>query len=297
MSIAMATASKIRIRRVLYVTDFSDESAHAASYLRDFRRGYHAEVSVVHVLDVFPFSLSPTAADTARIAELREKGKARVLEFMQAHGFSEAEFKPVVLTGEVSLAVEQFARENTMDLIVLGSRGKVGMNRLFQGSMAEEIFRTAQCPVMVVGPESKEPGGSFKRVFLPTDLSPTSQAALPYIEFILRENEDAKVSLAHFVERDPETPYERHKMRRLLERDLIALVDPGLRSRIEEVVVEFSAPAEGMISMVRGLGAELLLLGVRQGGSWTRASTHGLRSITHQVISRSPCPVLTVRGS
>src|SRR5262249_49917153 len=154
--------------------------------LRHFRQGYNAEVSVVHVLDVFPFSLSPTAADAARIAELRGLGKARVQEFMQAYGLREAEFTPVVLTGEVSLAVEQFARENTIDLIVLGSRGRVGMNRLFQGSMAEEIFRTAQCPVMVVGPESKEPNASFKRLFLPTDLSRISQAALPYIEFMLR---------------------------------------------------------------------------------------------------------------
>lgn len=293
----MDTATKIGLGKVLYATDLSDESAQAASYVRGLQQAYQAEVSVVHVLDVFPHSVNPDAADTRRIAEIRERGNTRVHQFMLARGFREGEFKPVVLTGEVSVAIDQFASEEQMDLILLGSHGRLGIDRLFLGSMAEEIFRTARCPVMVVGPEARPSNRSFSRLLFSTDLSPIAQAALPYIEFMLRENGEARVSLAHFVEQSPGTPYELHKTRRRLGEALTNLVDPSLRGRIDDVAVEFSAPAEGMISMARGVGAELLFLAVRQGGAWTRASTHGLASITHQVISRLPCPVFTVRGS
>jgi len=290
-------ATKIGLRKVLYATDLSDESAQAASYVRGLQQAYQAEVSVVHVLDVFPHSLNPDAADTKRIAEIREQGKERAHEFMLARGFREGEVKFVVLTGEVSLAIDQFAREEQMNLILLGSHGRLGIDRIFQGSMAEEIFRTARCPVMVVGPEARPSNRSFSRLLFSTDLSPIAQAALPYIEFMLRENGEARLSLAHFVEQAPDTPYERHRMRRRLGEALTDLVDPALRGRIDDVAVEFSEPAEGMISMARGMGTELLFLAVRQGGAWTRASTHFVASITHHVISRSPCPVLTVRGS
>lgn len=297
VSMSTNAATIIGLRRLLYATDFSDESAQAVNCIRGLQRSYQAEVSVVHVVDLFPFSLNPNPADAARIAEIRQEGGVRVQDFIQTQGFSKGEFTPVVLGGEVSLAIDQFARERQMDLIVLGSRGQVGLDRLFQGSMAEEIFRTTQCPVMVVGPEAVPSSGPFSRLFFPSDLSPISKAALPYIEFILRKNDEAKISLAHFVEQGPKTPYERHTTRRRLESDLRALINPALRARVEDVVVEFSSPAEGMISVAGGLGAELICLAVRQGGSWTRAATHGLRSITHQVISRSPCPVLTIRGS
>lgn len=290
-------ATKIGLRRVLYATDFSDESAQAASCIRALQQWYQVEVSVAHVVDVFPFSLNPSNADAARIAGIREEGRAQLQNFMQTHGLAEQKFTPVVLSGEVSLAIDRCARDRQIDLIVLGSGGQVGLDRLFQGSMAEEIFRTAQCPVMVVGPEATASCGPFNRLFFPTDLSPISKAALLYIEFMLRENGAARISLAHFVEQNPKTPYQRHTTRRRLESDLRALIDPALHTRIEDVTVEFCTPSEGIISMATGLGADLIFLAVRQGGSWTRAATHGLRSITHQVISRSPCPVLTVRGS
>ncbi len=295
----MGVATRICIRRILYATDFSPESVQAIPYVRELQRRYHANVDVVHVLDVFPVPSAPDPECLARIDAIRKAGNARMQEFMQTHGFGGREFQSVLVTGEVSLAVDRFVREQQVDLIVLGSHGDVGINRLFQGSTAEEIFRTAECPVMVVGPGARffEDQGSFRHLFFPTDLGPFSKAALPYVEFMLREDGRAKVTLAHFLEQAPETPYQRHKTRRYVERELAALIAPELRQQIEDIAVEFCAPAEGMIGLAAGLGADLLLLGVRQGGAFVRAATHGLRSITHRVISQSPCPVLTVRGS
>jgi nucleotide-binding universal stress UspA family protein len=293
----MATRTSICVRNILLPTDFSDESVHAIDYVRGLRRHYHANVYVVHVLDLLPFSLSSDPAAVARSEEISRTGNERMEEFIRTHNLNEEEFEPVLLSGEVSSAVDKFAREREIDLIVLGSRGDVGISRLFQGSMAEEIFRTAHCPVMVVGPKAKmlENGGVFNRLFFPTDLGRFSSAALPYVEFLLTGNSQAKVSLAHFMEQDPGTAYERHKLRRQVESELTAMIPSALRHQIEDVVVEFCSPAEGMIATAHGLTADLLVMGVRYGGSFIRAATHGLRSITHRIISQVSCPVLTVR--
>jgi nucleotide-binding universal stress UspA family protein len=267
-------------------------------YVRGLQRQFEANVYVVHVLDLFPYSLSSESGAAAKAENIRRTGNLRTEEFVQKHELKGDKFASVLLSGEVSSAVEQFAREHEIDLIVLGTRGAEGINRVFQGSMAEEIFRSSQCAVMVIGPHAGKAGSSgiFNHLFFPTDLSSYSKAALPYIEFLLAQNSLVKVSLAHFLEQDPGTPYQRHRARQRAEQELTTLISPALRNRIQDVVVEFCPPVEGIVEMTHGVGADMLVLGVRQGGSFVRAATHGLRSVTHHVTTQAPCPVLTVRG-
>ena len=294
----MSTCTSIGIRNILFPTDFSDESIHALKFVRRLQSHYKANVHVVHVLDLFPFSLGSDPASLAKTKEITSAGSRRLQEFLEAHGLKEEPFKPVVVTGEVFWAIEEFTKKHGIDLIILGSRGDVGLTRLFEGSMAEEIFRTALCPVLVAGPNAglDEQAKIFNHLFFPSDLSSFSKAAVPYVEFLLTENSAARVSLAHFLEHDPGTAYDRHKLRHDAEHELINMFSPALRRQIENVAVEFCSPADGMIGMARGFATDLLILGVRQGGAFTRAATHGLCSMTHQIISQAPCPILTVRG-
>jgi nucleotide-binding universal stress UspA family protein len=295
----MSDSAAISIRSLMLPTDFSHEAAQAIPCIHGLQRRYGANVYVVHVLDLLPFSLSSEPAAIAKIEEIRRTGSERLQQFVQTNQLTGKKFKPVVLVGEASPAVDQFALEHQVDLIVVGSRGDVGVRRLFDGSVAEEIFRSAQCPVMVVGPAVKTHGetGVFNHLLFPADLSHFSGAAVPYVELLLTENSQAKVSLAHFLEQEPGTPYQRHKARERARQALKNLIAPDLRHRIEDVAVEFCAPADGMLEMANGMTADLLVLGVRHGGSFLRASTHGLLSLTHHIVSGAPCPVLTVRAS
>ena len=295
----MIASAVISIRNLMLPTDFSDEAAQAVACAQGLQRRYGAHVYVVHVLDLLPFSLSSEPAAVAKTEEIRRAGTARLRQFIQTNQLDGEKFESVLLSGEASSAVDQFALEHQVDLIVLGSRGDVGVRRLFDGSMAEEIFRSAQCPVMVVGPAAKTLGqsGVFNHLLFPTDLSPFAGAAVPYVEFLLRGNSQAKVSLAHFLETDPGSPYQRHKAREGARQELRNMLAPHLRHQIEEVIVELCAPAEGILEIANGVAADLLILGVRHGGSFLRASTHGLLSITHHIVSGAPCPVLTVRAS
>jgi nucleotide-binding universal stress UspA family protein len=295
----MSASAVSSIRSLMLPTDFSDEAAQAVPCIQGLQRRYGCNVYVVHVLDLLPFSLSSDPGAVAKTEEIRRAGRARLRQFMQTNQLNGDKFESVLLSGEASSAVDQFTLEHQVDLIVLGSRGDVGVRRLFDGSMAEEIFRSAQCPVIVVGPAAKTHGecGIFNRLLFPTDLGHFSRAAVPYLEFMLRGSSQAKVSLAHFLEPDPGSPYQRHKARERTRQELRNMLAPDLRHQIEEVIVEVCAPAEGIVEIANGVAADLLILGVPHGGSFLRASTHGLLSITHHIVSGAPCPVLTVRAS
>lgn len=293
-----SASARIAISHVLLTTDFSTESAQAVDCARRLSDQYGATLHVLHVMDLFPFTLSADPVAVARIAEIRQKAESQMKEFVHQH-LDGTRCESTLVAGEIFAAVDKFTLEHAVDLVVLGSRGDAGMSRLFDGSMAEEIFRTAQCPVIVVGPKAgvHVDTGSFARLLFATDLSRFSRAAIPYVEFLLHENPSARLTLAHFPEKECSEVYERHQIRKRLERELTEMVDTGFRGQIEDVVVESCAPTDGMLNMAEGSAADLLVLGVRSGGAFVRAATHGLRSIAAQVISGSPCPVLTVRAA
>ena len=297
-------STELAISNVLLATDFSVESAQAVEYARRFCSQQHAKLFVVHVMDVFPYALSADRAAKTRIVEIREKAEAQMKEFVRANDLEQTKIEPHLIEGETSAALEKFIREHEIDLIVLGSRGDAGINRIFEGSMAEELFRTAECPVMVVGPKANlhSNAAMFSRLLFATDLSRFSRAALPYVECLLKQTPTAKVTFAHFIARQDDNVYddnvyERHELRRRLEQQLTEMIDPELRGQIEDVVVEPGTPAEGILKISEGMAADLLVLGVRSGGAFTRAATHGFRSTATRVISEISCPVFIVRSS
>lgn len=287
------------LRNILLPTDFSGESVRAIQYGQALNRGYGSNVFVVHVMDLFPFALSSEPSAVSKISEIRTRAKAQMETFVSANHLTGDAFRAELVSGDVCNATNQFVREHDIDLIILGSHGDVGLNRMFQGSTSEEIFRTAQCPVMVVGPRAREHASRtlFTRIFFPTDLSFIANAAVRYLECLLRDFFPAKVTLAHFLEEEIQDIYQRHKKRRQLQESLISLIPDHMRSQIEDAVIENCSPLKGMLDIAEGFNADLLLLGVRSGGAFTTAATHGLLSLAYKIIAGAPCPIMTVRSA
>jgi nucleotide-binding universal stress UspA family protein len=288
--------AKIAISNVLLATDFSTESAQAAACARSLAENYNARVHVVNVMDLFPFSVRHDDEATARIEQIRATAEEQMREFARSHYLQGEKFDRALLSGEPYAAIEKFTREHGIDLIVLGSRGDAGLRRLFEGSTAEEIFRSALCPVMVVGPKAGMHEGMLNHLVFATDMSQVSRAAARYLEFLLSANTAARVILTHFLEKEESNVHTRHQLRRMREQELTEMLGPEFRPQIADVVVEACAPAEGMLTMTEELGADLLILGVRSGGAFTRATTHAPLSLAPRVISEARCPVLTIRA-
>jgi nucleotide-binding universal stress UspA family protein len=88
-----------------------------------------------------------------------------------------------------------------IDLAMTGKHGRNGLMRLLMGSVAEELFRNLDCPVLTVGPHYTSnvvPAEALKTILYPTDLTPASKAAFPYVASLAVEY-NAKIILLHTI--------------------------------------------------------------------------------------------------
>jgi len=267
-------------------------------YVRSLQTGYHAKLFAVHVADVFPFPLTKEPSAVEKAGLIRAQAETRLRDFMLLHRFELKSFEPVVLSGEVFDAINGFIAAHNIDLIVLGSRGDLGLNRLFLGSAAEEVFRSARCPVLTIGPQALAPhkDGRFHQLLFATDLSPHSKAAVPLLEQILSRDSSTGLTVLHVLPHVAH-PLEQHLRTPEIEAELRDLLARDLHDQIVWVIIEPGEPAQVIPQAACAVGADLLVLGVRYGGSFLRAATHGISSLTNILVSKSPCPLLTIRSS
>ena len=279
-------------RTVLFATDLSDESAHAIRWIRWLHNYYRAKVYVVHVLDRLPFGVGNEDAVKQKNAADR-----RLRTFVRTHRLDGDGFSSMLLVGDVVVLIEKLVENHDIDCIVLGNKS-AGLNRLFLGSVSEEIFRSVDCPVLTVGPKVTSPSGTLglKRLLFATDLSEQSRSAVEYLRRLLKIAPSAELAVAHFMPRDSNSVVARYKLRKQLQTKLIESIPDPLRKQVTEIIVESSSPAQGVIEFAKDWRTDLIVLGVRSGGPFTRAVTHGRPSITHRIVRSAVCPVLTIRS-
>jgi nucleotide-binding universal stress UspA family protein len=142
--------SHLALKNIVFATDLSPTAKKALPYAVAFARQYKAAVYVVHALhpNVFPFALPDTWPMLIEAEEqVREEGKKELETALQ--GISHELF---FNEGTVWEILSDAIRKNNADLIVLGTHGRSGIGKAVLGSVAEEVFRQATCPVLTVGP-------------------------------------------------------------------------------------------------------------------------------------------------
>jgi len=143
----------MEIKKILFATDFSECSSNSLPYAVDFARRYGAKLYLVHVLYdiantsgsyVPHFSLDELYKDMEKNAKA-ELGKCFIEEMRAC---KDVEY--VVLKGTPYEEISRFAEENKIDLIIIGTHGRKGLDRMLFGSTAEQVVRHAHCPVLTV---------------------------------------------------------------------------------------------------------------------------------------------------
>ena len=197
----------------------------------------------------------------------------------------------------------QVIKQHSIDLIVLGTHGRTGAEKLLLGSVAEEIFRRSHVPVLTIGPgvRSGTPnGGRVTRVFFATDFTPASAAAAAYAVSLADEHR-ARLVLLHVMRNSEARSDDKRRPELSVAEAIQRLYDcVGKNAEINgppEVIVEFGDPAERVVAAARQRRADLIVLGVREGEGRIGAATHLGRGTAHKVVAHAPCPVLTVRHS
>ena len=150
----------MEIKRILFPTDFSEGSAHAIPFVADLTKHYGAKLFVVHVIyDVAKatgwyvphISMDEMYKDIE--ANARKELDKCCLE--ELRGYKDIEHK--ILKGVPHEEILRFSEENDIDMIVIGSHSRRGLDRVIFGSTAERVVRHCHCPVLTVGlPGPKE---------------------------------------------------------------------------------------------------------------------------------------------
>jgi len=203
--------------------------------------------------------------------------------------------------GAVWPVLSHVLKEGEVDLIVLGTHGRTGAQKLLLGSSAEEVFRRARIPVLTIGPGVKSgahSGGKFRCVLFATDFNAVSSVAAPYAISLAQENQ-ARLILLHVLPTPKlgkaAKPRELSVAETLHRLEKLVPPDAELWCRLEPKV-EHGEPGREILATANRCGADLIVLGVRGMDTLTSVATRMERAIAYDVVAHAPCPVLTVRG-
>jgi nucleotide-binding universal stress UspA family protein len=166
----------LTIKQILVPTDFGEPADAAMTYGRELAGRFGARLHVLHVADdiaITPFGSESYATAANLQQELEEVARVRLNELVIDNDRSGPLSRAVVTTSSTpALAIVDYAKDNAIDLIVMGTHGRGAIAHLLLGSVAERVCRLASCPVLTV----RHPEREFVR---PDTLVPVAREETP----------------------------------------------------------------------------------------------------------------------
>ena len=149
------------ISRILVPTDFSGDADRALAYALELAQPFHASVHVLHVVEN-PLAAGVWSSEiyTAEIAGLQinlvRDAEHRLLQSLPKVAGTVVGVTREVRTGHAAASIIDVANERSIDLIVMGTRGRTGVPHLVMGSVADRVVRTAPCPVLTIARATRQ---------------------------------------------------------------------------------------------------------------------------------------------
>ena len=139
-------------KRVLIATDGSENAEKAASYGMYLAKAACAEVHVLYVISTQHAVTTRTVKSWSEGLEeyLKDKGRVAISNVEKMGDEAGVKVKSVFLKGIPVDKILEYARENNIDLIVVGTHGLTGIKKFLIGSIAERVVRHSRVPVMVI---------------------------------------------------------------------------------------------------------------------------------------------------
>jgi len=149
-----------RVRAVLFPTDFSDYASQALRYAIAIARDYAAALHVLHVIPttemLLQFEPIAPVLDAGFFEELERGAREHLEQVVPKETREELAVTLALRRGTAFLEIVRYAREEAIDLIVIPTHGRTGLQHALFGSVAEKVVRKAPCPVLSFRPEGHE---------------------------------------------------------------------------------------------------------------------------------------------
>lgn len=151
--------AKIELDRILVPVDFSEHSKKALRYAIPFAEQFKASIDLLYVIEptIYPADFSFGQVGYPNVEnELRERGSEELDTLIRTEIGKRVPAKKVIRMGKAFYEIDQHAREEQIDLIIIATHGHSGVEHVLFGSTAEKVVRHAPCPVLVVRMAEKE---------------------------------------------------------------------------------------------------------------------------------------------
>jgi nucleotide-binding universal stress UspA family protein len=152
-------ASRIHLQRILVPIDFSDFSKNALKYAIPFAEQFRASIDLLYVVEpaIYPADFSFGQVGFPNVEEeLRKRGTEELDLLVKREIKRRVPARFSVRTGKPFYEINQYAKEEDIDLIIIATHGHSGVEHILFGSTAEKVVRKAPCPVLVVRSGEKE---------------------------------------------------------------------------------------------------------------------------------------------
>lgn len=301
---------ELSVKSVLLATDLSPTSAKPLQQALAIARHYQAKLYVAHVVSSVPYLMAGSEALQLGCEGASHDMHELMRDLLHDGSLDGLDYEFIVQCGGVWKELQAAISGQQIDLVVVGTHARRGFEKMLLGSVAEEVFRHADCPVLTVGPHSYREGriglnGESRSYVFATDFSDASLAALPHAVSLARRTK-ARLILVHVVPA-PSVPQisgwhsraeitaMRENARMACVRRLEHLLPRDEEAPIErEFIVHFGAPSEKILDTALNSGAELIILGLHR-PSLASPVSHLPGATAYEVVCGAGCPVLTVR--
>lgn len=293
----------LKIQQILCPVDFSEFSTRAFDYAYSLARHYGAKLTLEHVVQpltsLYPYYAFPETLNEV-YWDLDNNAQEQLRSLVSCRTWNGLKPETVVHRGMLPETILAYAEAQHTDLIVMGTHGRQGLDRVTMGSVTEKVLRKSRCPVLVVrkpthdfvAPRSKQDPVQLKRILFCADFSENSRRALSYALSLAIEY-NSELTMLNIVEEVP-TGQELYITTAGIARQLEAMVPPQARESCTlKYTVRIGKPYQEIIQLALEWQADLIVMGVL-GRNALDLALFG--STTQRVIQLGSCPVLAVHA-
>jgi nucleotide-binding universal stress UspA family protein len=290
-------ASQIAPKKILFPTDFSPASRAALPHAFSLAGLYGSKLYLAHVISPEHGDFPPPEERATKLEQAREFAEQQVEPLLMAARQKGISCQPLIREGAIWDVLSDMIHENNIDLVIVGTHGRRGLKKLLLGSVAEEVFRLAPCPVLTVGPKTSETSSvelHLGHILYPVEFVPDTSLAAAYA-VSLAEAYGAKLTFMKILEETVASP----EMQAQIQEPVTHWMDDHfpsgsvLRERTS-FELGFGRAPEAIITFARDRGVDLIVMGVQHLDP-VLASHLPEADTAYEVVRTAPCPVLTVR--
>lgn len=183
------------MENIIYPTDFSDTANIALPYALELARKTGAAVHIIHAIEE-PYDFAPMVQDVKKEVNRKVEVLLRdmVEDIRKEQKYQEVDIQTHIKTGRTRYAIMDEARNLSADMIVIGTKGRTGLEKIFLGSTAAELIEHTSTPVWAIPEEASY--ADIEQIFFATDYNDGDLEALQYVAG-LAQLIDANITIFH----------------------------------------------------------------------------------------------------